>query len=242
MGTLIFDIETTGKDWANIPESTQYVLTKWIGQRPVSDEEKERLNAEAQEKLGLSPFTGTIISLAMYDMERQAGAVYFVADGSVVDYEVDGWKYKVRTEVEILEDFWETAGNYDVFVTFNGRTFDVPFLLHRSLITGVRPTKELTGPRYISRQTLPYHVDLLDEFSFYGAMQRRPSLQLLCDAYGIAYEKDGMGGEDVAEIFCSKKFRDIAEKNAADVMATKALFETWKHNLAPTSFINSVEL
>ena len=41
MATLIFDIETAGKDWDAIPESTQYSLTKWIGQKPVSDDEKE---------------------------------------------------------------------------------------------------------------------------------------------------------------------------------------------------------
>lgn len=241
MATLIFDIETTGKNWDDIPESTQYALTKWIGQQPVSDEEKARLSEEAQEKLGLSPFTGEVISLAMYDLERKAGAVYFVADDSVLDYQEDDWKYKVRTEAEILEDFWESARSYNVFVTFNGRSFDIPFLIHRSLMVGVRPTVELTGQRYLNRQTSPFHVDLLDEFSFYGAMRRRPSLQLLCDSYNIAYTKQGMGGEDVTEFFTQKKFRDIAEKNAADVTATTELFETWKANLAPASFVNGVE-
>jgi DNA polymerase elongation subunit (family B) len=241
MATLIFDIETTGKNWDDIPESTQYALTKWIGQQPISDAEKERLSEEAQEKLGLSPFTGEVISLAMYDVERKQGVVYFVADDSVLDYQEDGWKYKVRTESDMLEDFWESAKSYNVFVTFNGRRFDVPFLLHRSLIVGVRPSVELTGQRYLTRQTPPYHVDLLDEFSFYGAMHRRPSLQLLCNSYGIPYAKEGMGGEDVTEYFSQKKYRDIAEKNAADVRATTELFEKWKTNLAPTSFINGVE-
>jgi DNA polymerase elongation subunit (family B) len=242
MATLIFDIETAGKDWDAIPESTQYSLTKWIGQKPVSDDEKDRLSAQAQEKLGLSPFTGEVISLAMYDLERKTGAVYFAADDSVTDY-VDGdWKYKVRTEKQLLEDFWETARSYNVFVTFNGRSFDVPFLLHRSLMLDVRPTVELTGQRYIDRQNPPYHVDLLDEFSFYGAMQRRPSLQLLCDSYNISYEKDGVGGEDITEFFVNKRFRDIAEKNAADVTATVLLFEKWKRNLAPMSFVNAADL
>lgn len=241
MATLLFDIETAGKNWDDIPVSTQYALTKWIGQQPVSDEEKDRLSAAAQEKLGLSPFTGEVVSLALYDLERRRGAVYFVADGSVTDYTVGDWKYKVRTEKELLEDFWEGARSYDVFVTFNGRTFDVPFLIHRSLILGVRPTAELTGQRYVNRQTSPYHVDLLDEFSFYGAMSRRPSLQLLCDSYGIPYEKAGVGGEDIAELFASKNFRDVAEKNAADVVATTKLYETWRRNLAPASFINATE-
>jgi len=178
----------------------------------------------------------------MYDLERQIGAVYFVADDSVTDYQDGVWKYKGRTEKELIEDFWESARSYDVFVTFNGRTFDVPFLLHRSLIAGVRPTVELTGQRYITRQTAPYHVDLLDEFSFYGTMNRRPSLQLLCSAYGVGYEKEAVGGEDVADLYSTKQFRDIAEKNAADVTATTTLYDRWRQDLAPASFINAIEL
>jgi DNA polymerase elongation subunit (family B) len=241
MATLIFDIETIGKDWDSLSESPQYSLTKWIGQQPIGDLEKDRLSEAAKEKLGLSPFTGEVASLAMYDVERRQGAVYFTADDSVSDYTVGDWKYKVRTEQQLLEDFWETARSYDVFVTFNGRAFDVPFLLHRSLMHGVRPTKELTGQRYLTRQNPPYHVDLLDELSFYGAMQRRPSLQLLCEAYAIPYEKEGVGGEDITELFTLKRYRDIAEKNAADVVATTKLFATWKASLAPASFINAIE-
>lgn len=241
MATLVFDIETTGTNWDDIPESTQYALTKWIGQQPRSDEEKERLSEDVKDRLGLSPFTGQIISLAMWDVERNLGAVYFVADGSVTDYQDGDWKYKVRTEVEILEDFWESCRSYDTFVTFNGRTFDVPFVLHRSIIKGVKPKVRFAGQRFLVKQSAPYHVDLLDEFSLYGAMQRRPSLQLLCDAYGIEYNKDGMGGEDVGEFFANKRFRDIAEKNAADVTATNDLFLLWKKNLAAESWLRATE-
>lgn len=241
MATLIFDIETTGKDWNDISEETQYTLTKWIGQQPRSDEEKQRLSEDVKDRLGLSPFTGEIISLALYDMERKLGAVYFSADDSVLDYQDGDWKYKVRTEQEILEDFWDSAKSYDIFVTFNGRTFDIPFLLHRSVILGIKPSIDLLGHRFVQRQVHPYRIDLLDEFSFYGAMQRRPSLQLLCNAYNIPYGKAGVGGEDVAELYSQQKFRDIAEKNAADVMATGELFSIWKQYLAPASFLNTIE-
>jgi len=241
MATLIFDLETVGQKWEDIPESTQYTLTKWIGRQPTSDEEKDRLSEGVKERLGLSPLTGQIVSLALYDIERKLGTVYFVADGSVTDYKNTNTTYKVRTETEILEDFWETARSYDIFVTFNGRSFDIPFLLHRSIICNVRPSVELMSNRYLTQQSYPYHVDLLDEYTFYGAMPRRPSLQLLCGAYGIAYEKEGMGGEDIAEFFLQKKFRDIAEKNAADVLATTELYERWKQYLAPRHWLNVVE-
>jgi hypothetical protein len=65
--------------------------------------------------------------------------------------------------------------------------------------------------------------DLQDELTWYGAMSRRPSLYLFCRAYGIASPKIEVGGDDVAELFVGKKFRDIARYNAADVRATTEL-------------------
>jgi hypothetical protein len=42
-------------------------------------------------------------------------------------------------ERELIRWFWDQARNSQAFVTFNGSGFDVPFLLRRSLILGLRP-------------------------------------------------------------------------------------------------------
>ena len=128
-----------------------------------------------------------------------------------------------------------------MFVSFNGRSFAVPYIYHRSLMLGVTPTVDIARQRYVTRQQLPYHVDLLDEFSFYGAMAHRPSLQLLCSAYGIEHSSL-LGGEEIAGAFEEHRFRTIAEKNAGDVHAMSKLYEVWVQNLAPHSFINSIEI
>lgn len=240
MATLVFDIETVAEPWNTIDSTTQASLTKLITKSAKSQTEHEKELAVVREQLVFSPLTASIVSLGMYDVERKLGAVYYVGDGLGDACSEGDFTFKERTEKELLEDFWEAARSYDIFVTFNGRAFDIPFLIHRSAILGVRPDTALLSQRYLNKQTLPYHVDLLDELTFYGAMKRQ-SLHMYCRAYGIESIKEGEGGESVAELTRLKKFRDIAHHNAKDVIATNALYEKWKQHLAPASFINAIE-
>ena len=137
----------------------------------------------------------------------------------------------------MLEDFWKGAKSYDTFVTFNGRSFDAPFLMHRSIAQEVVPSVNLMEGRYLYQQKTIRHVDLQDQLTFYGAMMRKPSLHLFCRAYGIESPKvAGVSGDDVAELFMQKKFRDIALYNARDVAATTKLYEKWLNYLAPATF------
>ncbi|MEK7462415.1 MAG: ribonuclease H-like domain-containing protein, partial [Patescibacteria group bacterium] len=192
MATLVFDIETVPEPWENFDDYTKRQLTK-------SARSKEEIEL-VKNSLGLSPLTGSLVSLAMYDVERKRGAVYYVGDKKEEIFIESEFVAKERTERGILEDFWEGALSYDVFVTFNGRAFDVPFLLHRSIVNGVTPTIAFNQQnRYLTRQTLPYHVDLMDEFTMYGAMSKRPSLHLLLRAYGIESKKAEVDGSQVAE-------------------------------------------
>ncbi len=232
MATLVFDIETVPQAWDDFDLYTKAQLLK---------RSKEGSEDEVKHKLGLYPYTGRIVSLAMYDVERRQGATYIVADGTEEIVSKEGFLVKQRTEKEILEDFWEGALSYDVFVTFNGRAFDVPFLLYRSLAHDVRPSVSFSKSRFLTKQSAPYHVDLLDEFTFYGVMNERPSLHLLLRACGIKSEKGVVDGSQVAELFQQKKFSDLIQHNIDDVVATTTLYEKWKLHLAPHSFLNAIE-
>jgi len=241
MGTLIVDVETKATTWSDLPEITRGSLTHWIDKGNYTEDEKRKKREDVIDRLSLSPFTASIISLAVYDVERKSGAVYFVSDKVEKNFFVDDFTFKQRTEKEVLEDFWEGAQSYDVFVTFNGRSFTLPFLYHRSIVQNVLPTADIAKERYVTRQAMPYHVDLIDEFSFHGALTHRPSLQLLCGAYGIE-NTSLLGGEEIAAAFADKRFREIAEKNMGDVQAIYQLFEKWKQYFAPRSFLNGIEM
>jgi len=73
-------------------------------------------------------------------------------------------------------------------------------------------------------------------------MQRKPSLHLFCRAFGIESPKaEGIAGDDVAKLFSEKKFRNIAEYNSRDVVATTLLYKKWLEYLAPQSFLNMLD-
>lgn len=233
MATLVFDIETIPEPWENFDEYTKKHLTKSVYTKDEIEVVKR--------SLGLSPLTGRIVSLAMYDIELKRGAVYYTGSEDEEIFNAGEFVIKVRSEKEILEDFWEGAQSYDVFVTYNGRAFDIPFLVHRSVVHGVRPSYSFTQSRYLTKQTLPYHVDLMDELTMYGAMSKRPSLHLLLNAYGIESRKPKVDGSQVMELFLTKKFHDLVHNNIDDVVAITALYEKWKQYFAPVNFLNAIE-
>lgn len=241
MSTLIFDIETIGEDWQSLDETTQHALTRWVDRAGRTPLEREALLADVRKGLGFSPLTGSVVALGIYDRERALGTVYYRGDGSGAEEESGVFILKERSEEEMLRLFWEGVQHYQVFVTFNGRSFDLPFLIHRSLVLGIVPQTELLRRRYLSQQVPPYHIDLQDELTFYGAMSRRPSLHLFCRAYGIESPKQELSGEEVTGLFTARCFLEIARYNARDLLATAALYEKWLEYLAPTEWRQNID-
>lgn len=234
MPTLILDIETVGEKFDDMDESTQQALTAWIGREADDDDEKHRLTSQVKEGLGFSPLTGKIITLGVLDLEKNKGTVYYSTQNSEHKAQTeDNFSFKPASEKEMLESFWAGAKQYDTFVTFNGRSFDIPFIMVRSAVHGVRPTKNLMSNRYLSMQRGGYHVDLYDQLSFYGAVRRPGSLHLWTRAFGIKSPKeDGITGYDVARLYHEGHHLDIAKYNANDLTATAQLYQRWEKYLS----------
>lgn len=237
MSTLIIDIETVGERYDELDEVTVAALTRWTRQSARDDMEYEARLADIKAGLGFSPLTGFIVALGVYDLERQQGTVYYQTRESPNDEQIGAFWYRARSEALMLEEFWDGVQHYETIVTFNGRMFDLPFLLHRSVACAVMPTIDLMRYRYLTQQRVPYHVDLQDQLTFYGAMQKRPSLHLFCRAYGIESPKSyGVAGDDVAGLYYTNRSRDIALYNTHDLLATALLYQKWQTYLAPTLF------
>lgn len=234
MSSLIFDIETVGEDFDALDETTQGVLTRWI-KKESRDEDAYRVAlADIKDGLGFSPLTGEIVAIGVYDYEKKKGVVYYSARGTVIaEEEENGITYKCMSERDMLAAFWEGCRAYDTFVSFNGRTFDVPFLFVRSAIHGIRPSKDLMRGRYLYQQErTARHIDLLDQLTFYGASMRKGTLHLWTRAFGIESPKaQGVSGDDVGALFKEGRFLDIAKYNGRDLFATAELFERWKKYL-----------
>jgi len=230
MTKLIFDIETIGENWEELDKTTQATLTRWIKKESFSEEEYNSALADIKNGLGFSPYTGQIVVIGVLEVETKKGAVYYQApEQKGEDFEEGGIKYRALSEKDMLQNFWQGAINYTEFISFNGRAFDVPFLLLRSAINGVKPTKDLMSNRYLSNQKFnASHIDLLDQLTFYGAVRRKPSLHLCCRAFGIKSPKaDGIDGDAVKPLFVAKEYLKIAKYNSGDLNATRELYEKW---------------
>lgn len=232
MPKLIFDIETVGDNFDDLDESTQDVLTRWIKKDSESEEEYAQALEELKSGLGFSPLTGQIVVIGVLDYDKNQGVVYFQAPGeNFKEFQEGNITFKPSTEKEMLENFWKGAEKYNEFITFNGRGFDAPFLAVRSAVHKVKSTKDLMSNRYLNSQKFgATHIDLFDQLTFYGATRRKGGLHLWCRAFGITSPKaQGVTGDDVAQLFKEKKYKEIARYNVGDLIATKELYDYWKN-------------
>ncbi|MBI5740398.1 MAG: ribonuclease H-like domain-containing protein [Nitrospirae bacterium] len=213
---IIIDIETIGMDFESLDEISKEYLLKYA-------DTEDDVRA-AKEGLGFSPLTGEIVAIGMLNPDTNNGAVYFqspeVLQGPLKE---DGIELIPDTEAGILRRFWETVRHYDQIITFNGRGFDAPFIILRSAIHRIKPTKELVPNRYSLS-----HVDLIDVLTFYGSVRRKFSLHMWCRAFGIKSPKeDGVSGYEVRDLFLRREYLTIARYCVGDLYATRELFEYW---------------
>jgi DNA polymerase III epsilon subunit-like protein len=231
---VVFDIETIGESFDSLDHATQEQLTRWIRRESVDDEEYKIALEDMKNGLGFSPLTGEIVAIGLLDYYKNEGVVYFQAPGEKnKEFFENGITFKQFGEKEMLQKFWDGARQYHCFITFNGRGFDVPFLVVRSAIHGIRPTKDLMRGRYLYQHNADaIHIDLQDQLTFYGAVRRKGSLHLWSRAFGIESPKvSGITGDDVGRLFKEKRFLDIAKYNVGDLRATRDLYTKWDQYL-----------
>ena len=220
MARVVIDIETLGYPFESFDEVRQEYLLKFAD----SEEERE----EAIQKLSLYPTTAQIIAIGLLNPDTNRGKVMFQSDEPGETFSEDGQiQFISCPEKEILANFWNDVPKYDQFVTFNGRGFDCPFLLLRSAILQVKPSRNLMPYRFDAS----IHCDLLDQLTFYGAT-RKFSLDFYCKSFGIESPKaHGITGLDLGRLFGEKRFQEIANYCLGDVKATAELFSRWEQHL-----------
>ncbi|MDP2695984.1 MAG: ribonuclease H-like domain-containing protein [bacterium] len=221
---LVFDIETIGREFKDLDKTSQEYIQ-------INAEKYGRDFEEEKERLGFSPLTGEVVAIGMLNPNSNKGAIYLRGDKPLAEAGLDeNIILETGTEKEVLEKFWQAIKNYNTFISFNGRGFDVPFLMVRSAILGVVPTKNLMSNRYLSSQKYDaLHIDLLDQLTFYGAVPRKFNMHFWTKAFGIKSPKeDGVTGDDVGRLFKEGKTMEIAQYNLGDLKATQELYEKWE--------------
>jgi DNA polymerase elongation subunit (family B) len=221
MNKVVFDIETLGFPLESFDEKQQEYLTKFAK----TDEER----TEAIQKLNLSPLTARIIAIGMINPDSNQGKVLYDAPQEEPWSSEDGMiQFVACDERGMIEEFWKTIMHYGQFITFNGRSFDCPFIMLRSAVLGIKATKNLMPYRYASNE----HCDLMEQLTFYGAV-RKFNLDFYCKTFNIKSPKDsGITGLDLGALHQERRFREIAEYCIGDVKATAELYHRWQTHLA----------
>jgi hypothetical protein len=196
--TVIVDIETVALDKPVIPDRALEIL--------LSNAESDDARQEIEDRFALDPCTGRIVCIGVYWLEVDRSRAYYDSE-----------------EVELLANFWSDLAQIRPtrFVTFNGKSFDFPYINVRSAILGV------PSPRDILLDTRRFatdkHFDVREALTNYDRY-KKGTLEFFCEIFSVPSPKDGIDGSKVGEYFNAGRLDEIATYCLADCKATGELY------------------
>jgi DNA polymerase elongation subunit (family B) len=237
---FVFDIETAPMNWELLSESQQEY---WLRNANSEEEIENRMFMRS-----LTPLTAQILCIGCMIVEKtDEGGWNVLKKGvlaknpdenqteiieEIIDNDV---KMQLSTEKKVLEDFWKLLNYYRMptLISFNGRNFDIPFVMLRSASHKIRPNFNLmAGTKF----NYPNHIDLIDELTFFSPTQwgatKKFNFDFYAHSFGIVSPKaQGIDGSKVPTFFAEGKIREISEYCMRDVVATWELFLFWNEYL-----------
>jgi 3'-5' exonuclease len=211
MRKLFFDIETA-PDMSVPDELLPKEEDLKLGN--VKDPEKraaavEEKLAKEYERMGLTPLTGRVIAIG---------------------YKIDGKPAKVlfgQEEYQLILSFWDAvrkalddnwAGEMPTLITFNGKSFDLPYLWLASVRHGIVPALDYT------RYSAKYRDDHLDLKMFLSDnFGMRGTLSDWAIRYGIKAPEGS--GKEIFDLFVAGNWKAIAKHCKDDVEVLAKLFD-----------------
>ena len=227
MTKLFFDIETIPA-----PESAEKAL-KYLYERKKKkheDKDDEKEFGSYNEFYESTSFDGTY--------GRICTIAYAINDEPVQSLSGD--------EREMVSKFWEAAGRADLFVGHNIRDFDLPFIMQRSVVLGVKPSwnkfeepgkkpwdmqKFLSFARY---KNLPI-FDTQWEWNNWREKWTNKTIEHISLALGIPTPKEGIDGSEVWNFYKAGKIKEICDYCMRDVETVRAVYKRMTFENLPTT-------
>lgn len=164
--------------------------------------------ADVLGEMSLSPVFGRIVAVGILYWDEDEPQIWLGPD-----------------ERRLLQAFWEAVEGCELFVSWNGLAFDLPWLYVRSMVQGVSPTAWISAARY----RWPGESNHLDLFALLtdwrGNRTKHLKLDLatVCQALGVK-PPEGDGAE-VPKLWRRRDYEAIARHLASDLRATKGIWE-----------------
>lgn len=206
---IVFDIETIpNRDMVSRLPAIEIKAGNLKDPAKIAEKEKAA-KQEQIEKMALSPLYGRIC--AWVDAEDENTVFH-----SCMEEETDA------EETRIIESAFESLSGNRV-ITYNGTSFDLPFLYRRAVILGIDvrefnlpPLAEMTA-RYNNK----HHIDLMTVWSGYGNFEKLDNLAaVLLDSRKIEIDF-----RDFPELIRTQEGRDkLLDYCRQDVLLTQKLW------------------
>ncbi len=218
MDHICFDIETIPQQTA-MSKIQNEEFDRRLAYRIKDTTTPEELHDLRRKAMATNPFFGEIMCIGMYRKHNNNGSME------------DGETVLTGTETQILSNFWKVIKDFKgLFIHYNGLGFDIPFVIIRSMILGLKPSNDLfLNLRRFT--TWPHHdvAMVLANWDKYGMV----SLRLACDMMGIPSPKEGeIKAENVEKAYKDGNIKGIGEYCLADTKSTYALFDIQKQYIS----------
>jgi predicted PolB exonuclease-like 3'-5' exonuclease len=161
------------------------------------------------------------VSFLEAEIDRSAGGERYILK------ELRSGGKENSSEKELLEGLFNyLSKSRPRFVSFNGRTFDLPVLKYRAMKYGISaPWLYHSGDKwnsYNSKWSLDWHCDLIEGLSDFGT-SARVKLNEVCSIMGFP-GKFGVDGGKVSEMYDDGKIKEIRDYCETDVLNTYLVY------------------
>ena len=118
----------------------------------------------------------------------------------------------------LLTEFWDIAWDVDLFVGFNILDFDLKFIMQRSIMQRVKPSRSISFARYRSEPV----YDVMTEWVQWSNTYIK--LDELAQALGLESPKGAIDGSKVYDYYLAGKAQEICDYCLRDVYATRDIY------------------
>ena len=193
---ICFDIETIAEKsmipFLPEPEANKTLKDPVKITADITEKKKKQI-----EEMGLNPMTSMICCIGWM---TDAGPGHIMLAGESPEQEKD-----------LLLAWWEAAKDYDHFVTFNGRSFDLRHILLHGMAYGVRPSVNIDKGRYNRGNHVDMRLVLSGEDKFASG-----TLDFYARKFLGQGKPEGMEGSKVAEYWEMGLYEDIGKYCESD--------------------------
>ncbi|MDO8425663.1 MAG: ribonuclease H-like domain-containing protein [bacterium] len=235
---VVLDIETVACPLETFSEQERSYLAARARQEGDTDAAAEERAANV---FALSALTAQVALIGALNPDTQRARLYLLVPPDASSAGQAQWdvaraaKDEIETATErrvdvvlsefesgLLAAFWKDLARFQQVITFNGRAFDGPFLMYRSMMCDVAATRDLVGKRYDDAL-----IDLADRLTFFGATRDRYTMDFWCRRLGIVSPKESMTGDVFGERWRAGELEQCCRYNLNDLRATAQLFDRY---------------